>query len=303
MLKIKYKKKLNEDFLKHSATAQKDIAAYVTQNYLAKTDGRQVFEVPLKEVIYDKPNILLGLPFLYYANLTDGALPNSEIEKNWDSEKKQFNKEFIDDLLNKNIKIPVRIINNPEGVYNAALRISMRSDKTSSLLVFVFNRAKIPRAESIINITRHELQHLTQQMNHFCILYSESLSKAKSIRSVKKKNFVDKNIKALKFGLGADKTGTKYGSVESDSEFENHMTDLVYSLYRRIDKNKLQDRIKANGANAAAVYYIKDTFDKFYTTKEKDYDGLQKLLARLIKVRPKELPKDMLKLLEKLISA
>jgi hypothetical protein len=81
MIKIKYKKKLNEDFLKHSASAQQDITTFVTQQMAAKKNGKKIFNVPLREVIYDKPNILLGLPFLFYGNLLNGTLPSDKINK------------------------------------------------------------------------------------------------------------------------------------------------------------------------------------------------------------------------------
>jgi hypothetical protein len=302
MIKIKYKKKLNEDFLKHSASAQQDITTFVTQQVTAKKNGKKIFNVALREVIYDKPNILLGLPFLFYGNLLNGTLPSDKINKNWDNKQKQFNESFINDILNKNVKIPVSIIDDPEGKFKGTIRIGLK-DSGDSLLEIVFNRAKIPNLNSINSIARHELQHITQTLNHYCILYGERLRKVKSIKSVKLIDFSGKNVKTLRFGLGRDQTGDKFHKVESDSEYENHLTDLVYALYNRLKKDKLQDEIKASGANATAVKYIKRVFDRFYATNEKEYDGFQSLLSRLLKVRPKELPKDMLKLLERLFSA
>lgn len=281
MIKVKIKKNLQEALLSFSKQAQKDITDFVQQTLNSGEEGRKVFQIPLSDLIYKSKAVLSGLPFLYYLNLNNSSLGSETSEK----------------ILNKTLSLVVRVYNDKGTGTMAGYGSSTKKGK--SRLLIVFYAPNIKQIESVPNLVRHELQHMTQNLNDICIAYDQSL---KQVGDPKKVSIIPLSKEITKFGLGKQKTGITTRGLSSDIEYETYLSDAVNSFYNKLKtkhKQSVQDDIKSIGEHATAVKYLNLLFKDWRNKNE--YFGLNKILTTLLKVRPKETPKDMLRSLEDLL--
>lgn len=298
---IKSKKFLNEKLLTFSKTVHEEILSIV-KNAIENniTNSRTVVNAPLNEIIYsNNVNFSLGLPYLYYGNIKNGIIPNTDILQNWDSDKKQFNEEFIKNLLQQNCEIIVRIDSTTPTKAYASMGAATGANK-QTVFVMSFFVSNIKKIDSVDNFIKHELRHLTQKLNNTCIRYAEKLKKSYNPKNVKLLKLNIKKTKEIKFGLGKQKTGIKKTNktnikrdIASDLEYETYLADLVERYYAKV---KSQIDSEDMDKNAVAVKYTKLFLDKLRF--EKGYENYNLIVDILLKKRPKEFVKDFLTSLE-----
>jgi len=278
MIKIKFKKKLSEGLLRFSEDAQQKIAPMVKDAVSKKQEVRHVFEIPLKDVIYKSKSVMSGLPFLYHLNLNGELLSPEE-------------------ALDGTLELIVRTYNKADGGNLAGYGASTKNGK--SRIVIAFYNPNIKRVESIPNLVRHEMQHMTQNLNDVCIAYAEQLKRVGKPENV---TLIPLNKKITKFGLGKQKAGNRQQSIKADHEYETYLSDTVHAFYKRLVTNhklSLERDLSSIGEHATAVKYL-DLLLKDWRSRD-EYHGINQILNNLLAVRPKETPKDMLKSLEDLL--
>jgi hypothetical protein len=294
---IKNKKSLNEKLLVFSKQAHEEILSFVTEsinNNISK--ARTIINIPLKEIIYsNNVNFNLGLPFLYYGNIKNGIIPNTEIINNWNYNNKNFNEDFITNILKDNCELVVRIDSTTATKAYASMGAATGANK-QTVFVMSFFVSNIKNLDSVSNFIKHELRHLTQKLNNLCIRYAEKLKNSYDPKKVNLLKLNLKKTKQIKFGLGKQKTGIKKTNkanikrdIASDLEYETYLADLVERYYAKI-KDQVDN--ESTDPNSIAVKYTKLFLDKLRF--EKGYENYNLIASVLLKKRPKEFPKDFL---------
>lgn len=294
---IKSKQFLSEKLLTFSKTAHEEILSIVENAIENKiSNSRTIVNAPLNEIIYSNNiNFNLGLPYLYYGNIKNGIIPNIDILQNWDSNKKQFNEEFIKNILQQNCEIIVRIDSTSPTKAYASMGAATGANK-QTVFVMSFFVSNIKNIDSVNNFIKHELRHLTQKLNNLCIRYAEKLKNSYNPKKVNLLKLNIKKTKEIKFGLGKQKTGIKKTNksdikrdIASDLEYETYLADLVERYYAKV-KDQIDN--ENTDPSSIAVKYTKLFLDKLRF--EKGYENYNLVASVLLKKRPNEFAKDFL---------
>lgn len=221
--------------------------------------------LPIKDFLYsENPKIMSGAVALITKNIYKKNI--GSLKKEWNVQKKQFNHKFIKAMIEKSF-VPIYLHINDD-------------DQSGGSLVCGENKIRLflsINGNSIEQISRHELQHMTQVLNSLALTYYTDLdANSEDITKISFHDYKEENT----FGLGnkQERTYTKQPENDlkkgasktqktawykqyfsDDEEYETLLSDILTDITQIIS---IENYKIIGGLNALEKAEVKEQFRK-----------------------------------------
>lgn len=261
MIKIKIKHSINEAALAYSKKLGDDIYAFV-DGYINKSHSQDFkkFEIPILELLYNKPNILNGAIAYSKINLEKSSLET--LQKNWSAKNKIFKFDIKKRLAN--VKIPIYVFLDKLDQKDSAKISLFDMDSNDTQIAIQIDPEKHRDKNKLLktNIS-HELRHVSQVVNDLMVRYYNELINQDNISNVDKINF-SMNVK---FGLGKKKhlTHSQDDYLQRDIEYKPWAAMIAERYINWLRANKIITRqtliSNKDSLHSLSVQMIKKLFE------------------------------------------
>ncbi len=231
MIKIKFKNKiLKENLPRYSKNAKNQILDLTAKGMKQpQTAWNEIINIPLKEIISSSDKELLnGLPL--FMELTVNKKDISFLNNIFNPETKRFDEKNTKEYLNLSLPI-LYVYFNVDSEKKDIGAFTVRGKNGKNYFSIVINPLLAKNNLDVIESSvEHELIHLSQIVNSYCMIYSQQLNKSKSLENIQELKLEDFGKYSNRYGGGKHVQDPSYKTsqakkINSYTEWEKYISD------------------------------------------------------------------------------